>query len=362
MGQVHQVLTTTLGLFCTAQLCTLPIRAQEASAAETAAARALAVDGLKLARAGNCTEAVPKLERAEKLYHSTVVASRLGECYVDVGRLVEGTEVLRKVLRDPQPSEPGSALVKALERAQRVLDAAMPRIAGLTIKLANIPDVSIKVDGSVVASALLDTEIPSDPGEHTVEASAPGYLTSTTRVSVAAGERRSVTLTLTRDPNARVSVEPRAGAVPIGLGPIGTTPPSKLATAGVVAQPAPPVVPNRTAAYLSFGLGGAGLVTGAVLGLMTFQRHKDLDSSCPDRVCSLDRQGDLDRAKRLGNFSTIAVGVGAAGVALGTLLYFTAGAGSSDRAGLEEHRRRGVGFENARVAIGLAGVDLGADF
>src|SRR4051812_21742527 len=156
MKRHERLLGATLGLFCTiAPLYAKPARAEDASAAETAAARALAVDGLKLAQANNCAEAVPKLERAEKLYHSAVVASRLGECYVNVGRLVEGTEILRKVLREPQASEPAPALAKALERAQKVLDAAKPRIAGITIKVAAVQDMSVKVDGSLIASALI---------------------------------------------------------------------------------------------------------------------------------------------------------------------------------------------------------------
>src|SRR5690349_7503694 len=98
MKRRERVLIPTLGLFCTTALMyAAPARAEDASAAETAAARSLAVDGLKLAQAGDCAGAVPKLERAEKLYHSAVVASRLGECYVTVGRLVEGSEILRKV-------------------------------------------------------------------------------------------------------------------------------------------------------------------------------------------------------------------------------------------------------------------------
>ena len=79
--------------------------AEEDSAAETAAARGLAVDGLKLAQAGKCEEAIPKLEHAEKLHHSAIVLSRLGECQVTVGKLVEGTEMLRKVLREPLPAK-----------------------------------------------------------------------------------------------------------------------------------------------------------------------------------------------------------------------------------------------------------------
>ncbi|HYJ07849.1 MAG TPA: hypothetical protein VEX18_02545, partial [Polyangiaceae bacterium] len=203
MRRSHRALGSILGLFCTAlQLCSQTAHAQDASAAETAAARSLAVEGLKLAQAGNCGEAVAKLERAEKLYHSAVVASRLGECYVSQGRLVEGTEILRKVLREPLPADPQPNLLKALEKAQRTLDIARPRIAGLTIKVAAVEQLSVKVDGNPLAVALLETEIPSDPGEHSIEASAPGFLKVATRVSVTDAEKKTVTLTLTRDPNA----------------------------------------------------------------------------------------------------------------------------------------------------------------
>src|SRR5688572_7698674 len=79
-----------------------PVFAQEeVGAAETAAARTLGVEGMKLAQAGQCDEAIVKLERAEKLRHSAIILGRLGECYVTLGRLVEGTEILRKMLREP---------------------------------------------------------------------------------------------------------------------------------------------------------------------------------------------------------------------------------------------------------------------
>src|SRR6185369_4700841 len=237
-----RLLASTLGLFSTvAQLYAAPVRAEDASAAETAAARALAVDGLKLAQANNCVEAVPKLERAEKLYHSPVVASRLGECYVSVGRLVEGTEILRKVLREPQPSEPAPALAKALERAQKVLDGAKPRIAGLTIKVAAVQDMSVKVDGTLVAGALIDTEIPIDPGEHAIEVAAPGFIKSASRLSVGEGEKRSVTLTLARDPNAAVAPTPIADRKP---SPEANPPANEAAPAPALASNPPPT-PER---------------------------------------------------------------------------------------------------------------------
>ena len=73
---------------------------------------------------------------------------------------------------------------------------------------ATVQDMTVKIDGVVVPSALVDTEVPTDPGEHSVEASAPGFLKSATRLSVGEGEKKSVTLTLTRDPNAAVAPVP----------------------------------------------------------------------------------------------------------------------------------------------------------
>lgn len=352
-----------MGLFGTvALLYSSSARAEDASAAETAAARSLAVDGLKLAQAGNCAEAVPKLERAEKLYHSAMVASRLGECDVALGRLVEGTEILRKVLREPQPADPPPALVKAIERAQRVLEAAKPRIAGITIKVANVQDMSMKVDGTAVPAALVDTEIPTDPGEHSVEVSAPGFLKSATHVSVSEGEKKSVTVTLSRDPNAVVAPtpasEPNGAQRQTESSPGRPAPaPSQAANRSLTAEHSP----SHTAAYVAFGIGAVGLATGGVLGVLTMQQHKDLQGQCPGDVCSHDQQSDVDAAKRLGNFSTIAFGVGGAGIVLGSVLFFTAGSSSADHA-RNTPKTRFAGLIEPRVGVGPGSIRLDATF
>jgi hypothetical protein len=353
-----------MGLFCAVTfLYSAPVRAEDASAAETAAARSLAVEGLKLAQAGDCAGALPKLERAEKLYHAAVVASRLGECYVSVGRLVEGTEVLRKLLREPQPAEVTPALSKALDRAQHVLDAAKPRIAGLTVKVTAVQDMSVKLDGVVVPSALADTEIPTDPGEHSIEVSAPGFLKSSTHVKVAEAEKKSVTLTLSRDPNAAVAAAPPTEPVahqPSSTAPISSTPEPDRG-GGPSAPPPPPVRANHTAAYVSLGVGAAGVVTGGVLGLLTLSQHKTLQGQCPNDVCPPDKQADLRSAKQLGNFSTVAFGIGGAGLVLGTVLLFTGGSSASDHA-QQLPSSRFAGIASARLGVGPGQVVLDGDF
>lgn len=362
MRSAHRLLST-LGLFCTAAYLYAPsVRAEDASAAETAAARASAVEGLKLAQANNCAEALPKLERAEKLYHSAVVASRLGECYVSVGRLVEGTEILRKVLREPQPADATPALTKALDRAQKTLDGAAPRIAGLTIKIAAVQDMRVKLDGNVIPSALLDSEVPTDPGDHSIEVTAPGFLKSGSRLSVSEGEKKSVSLTLARDPNA--PVVPAAGTPTASTTAGSNAPPpsaSEPTPNSPEPSPAPAAPPNRTAAYVSLGLGAAGVAAGGVLGILTLQKHNDLKDQCPGDVCPMSHQGDIDSAKRLGNASTIAFGVGGAGLVLGTVLFLAAKPSNVDHAN-RTPKPRFAGLSRPRVAFGPTQVELSAEF
>ncbi len=363
MNRRQRILGSTLGLFCTVtQVHASDARAEDASAAETATARSLAVEGLKLAQANDCADAVPKLERAEKLYHSAVVASRLGECYVNLGRLVEGTEVLRKVLREPQAADATPALTKALDRAQRVLDAAKPRIAGLTIKVASVPDMRVKIDGNVVPSALVDTEVATDPGEHSVEVTAPGFLKSATHLGLAEGEKKSVTLTLSRDPNAATTPAPAAAATANGSGGAPSTNAAGQADSTPSNTGATPTrETNRTAAYVSFGVGAAGVAAGGVLGLLTIKRYNDIHGHCPNDVCSSDQQRGLDSAKRLGTSSTIAFGVGGAGLVLGSVLFFTASPSKVDHAA-NGARARFAGLSSPRVAVGPTQIELGADF
>jgi hypothetical protein len=336
--------------------------AEEDSATETAAARTLAVDGLKLAQAGKCEEAIPKLERAEKLHHSAIVLSRLGECQVSEGKLVEGTEMLRKVLREPLPANPSPALSKAYERAQTVLDSAKPKIAGLTVAIAVPPGAELRltVDGAVVANTLVDSELPADPGDHVVEASAPGYLKASARVTLGSADKKTVTLKLEADPNApatAVNAGPEANP-----GPVQQATPVAAATAAAPPSAAPHKSPNRAPAFISWGVGLAGVGVGTAFGVMAMKDKHALEGQCPNNSCPPSSGGDVDSAKQKGNISTIAFAVGGAGLVLGTVLYFTMGSGSSESHASSPPARGFAGLQRGRAMIGPGSVQLAADF
>src|SRR4029078_12326766 len=93
-------------------------------------------------------------------------------------------------------------------RAKKALDAALPRIAYLTVTVEpKAAKISVTVGGAPVPDALIGAERPPDPGTHEVLASAPGYLTQKTTVTLAEGGHQAVTLSLPLDPNA-----PKPGA------------------------------------------------------------------------------------------------------------------------------------------------------
>lgn len=283
-----------------------------------AAARALAVEGVKLAQADRCEEAIDKLERAEQLRHSAIVLSQLGECYIAQGRFVEGAEAMRSVIREGEPENPSEAMKKAHAQARTLLETAKAKIASLTITLEAPPgaQAEVTVDGQAVPAALVGAVRPTDPGEHTIEAKAPGLLPARRRITLAPGETDAVTLALVVDPAAQEQTS-AAAAAPEAAQPnrgAATAPPPKAASAS----------PNYLPAYIAWGAGTAALAVGVAFGWVAMDQKSDLDRVCPNQRCPPEQSARLDAAKTNGAISSVAFGVGIGAAALGGVLFFLA--------------------------------------
>jgi hypothetical protein len=281
---------------------------------QKAAARLLGTEGVKLAMGGDCAHAVDKLTRAEALLHAPTTAVWLGQCDIQLGRLVAGTEILNRVVRESLPEGSPKSWVDAKQRAQALFDSAEPRIATLTIHVDRPAGVEpqVTVDGEAVPSVLLDNERPTDPGTHHVMANAQGFNTATTDVSVSDGQSQRVSL--------RLEGQAPSAASQSGTSTVQPTPPQ--ATQAQPVQPPPPATssaPNRAPAFVSFGIGAAGLVFGSVFGALALSDKSRLDSACTDKVCPPSSQSDIDAMHRDSLLSTIGIGVGVVGAALGTI-------------------------------------------
>jgi hypothetical protein len=284
---------------------TTSARADEA--ADTAAARVLGGDGVTLADAGDCQQAIEKLRRAEEIHHAPTTAARLGECEIGVGRLVVGTERLQRLLREPLAANAPVPFVDALARARRVLDQALPRIATLRISV-RVPagtKVQVTVDGERLPEALLDNDRPSDPGRHTVLATAIGFFSKSEDATLSEGETTKVSIQLVPDRRARV-----------------------VAPAALEAErsrPVAPTVPSSggmgAAAIVAFSVGGVGLGAGIASGLVVALDSADLSKSCTaSKACPPDKQSEINSAKTWATISTIGFAVAGAGLGTGLML------------------------------------------
>lgn len=287
--------------------------AQEQPQAENvAAARALGLQGIKLADAGDCKGAIEKLARAEALYHAPSILGRLGECQVNVGQIVTGTENLNRVVREELPATAPKAFKDAQTRARGVLNTALPKIARLTVKVEPAdakPQVS--VGGSPIPPALIGVERPTDPGTHEVVVSAPGYLEQRSSVTLAEGGAQELSLRLEKDPNAVVAAAPPP------------TPPPAIVSAPPAALPSDRGSKKSNApAYVALGVGGAGLLVGGITGFLALGKKSDL-KGCVDNACPSSQKDTLDSARSMATVSTVGFAVGFVGVGVGVVLLLT---------------------------------------
>ena len=291
-------------------------------AAAIAAARKLGKEGVLLAEDGKCKEAIEKLTKAEALHHAPTILERLGECQVNLGKIVDGTETLQRVVREPLGANPPAAFVAAVERAKKVLAVATPKIAKLTIDVVSPSGVSpvVRIDGELVPAALYGLERPTDPGHHELDARADGWVTAKASVDLGEGATSKVSLSIgEKSPDAVASVEPMASTAP-------TTTTTATATTAPTFVPPPRETssPSKLPAFVALGMGAAGLVVGTTFGLIAMHHKSNLDGACDaNKKCPTSEQSDLDSARRDANVSTVGFGVAiVGGLVGGALLLF----------------------------------------
>ncbi|HVW27553.1 MAG TPA: hypothetical protein VHC69_19445 [Polyangiaceae bacterium] len=301
---------------CCASTPSLAQNQQQPSAENMANARALGVEGVELADRGDCTTAIDRLWRAESLYHAPTILGRLGECQVNLGKIVAGTETLQRVVREPMGPGSPPAFLAARDRAQKVLEASLPKIGKLRIHVDNAqaPGLVVTVDGEAVPLAALDVDRLTDPGSHQVQASAPGFATQTSTVSLAEGGSAQVTLSLEPVPGATAA--PPATAPPAA--PVAVPPPAPLAV-----ETAPPGKDegggsSKVGPIVLLAAGGAGIIVGSIFGGLALGKKSSLDGVChPKSDCPASSQSDIDALRTNATIATVGFAVGGAAAAAG---------------------------------------------
>jgi hypothetical protein len=288
-----------LGLVCAA-LFAMPAWA-EANEADRATARALALEGHDALQKKDYATAADRFGRADALVHAPTLVVDWARALQGLGRFVAAHEKYELVLREGVPDSAPKSWLRALEEARKELDALKPRLGWVTVVLKDPPDASVQIDGVLVPPAAVGVRRAADPGFPEVTVSAPGYESFKQTVTVGPGEEKSLEVSLRKLPEV-------------------AAPP---ATADAAYRPRQKSAARRAAAYVAFGLGGAGLLAGGVTGGLALRKRADLKDECIADSCPSSSKKKLSTYHVYGTTSGIALGVGVAGVGTGLLLLLT---------------------------------------
>lgn len=266
----RSLLVTTL-LACGAMsTASTPAHAQ-ASAQDSAVAQSLYDQGRKLAAQSNYAEACPKLEESQRLDPTAVTEFWLADCYEHVGRTASAWSSFLDLAAAARRS--GGTRAEEREKvAKERANAIAPKLTQLAISVADavkVPGLVIKRDGEAVHSGQWGSPVPVDPGNHTVEASAPGKQTWTKTADV---EGVGQTVTIQVDPLSDAPAQASATAAPGGAqSPVDLPPNTEPAHSS----------PLKTAGLVVGAVGVVGLGVGTVFGVLAISKN----SSANDGHC-----------------------------------------------------------------------------
>lgn len=165
--------------------------AEAPDAARDASARLLFEEGVACVERGEWPQAEDRFRRAYALRPSPVIAYNLAATLAERRKLVESSELLRRLQLEPllEPSLRHSA-----EELKAEVDA---RIARIRVRApGSQPADVVRVDAIVLHPAQLGVAIPIDPGWHRVSLSREGAAVDARSVEISEGTTYDVTLTV----------------------------------------------------------------------------------------------------------------------------------------------------------------------
>jgi hypothetical protein len=274
--------------------------------ADAAAAEALFREGKKLMAEDKIPQACEKFAASQKLDPSSGTLLNLADCHTKNGATASAwAEFLAAARMSKNQGDQARA-----DESTRRAKALEPQLSYLSLKIAApTPGLSVKRDDVVIEEAALSADIPVDPGNHMITATAPGYKTWSKQVSIgAAHDRKEMVIpALEKDPTA--AAVPTASAPSSGPAEIAPAPPTRSPTVGYV-------------------VGGAGIVltgVGAIFGLKALSTYKDAESDCNGQhtACPQSSADKKSTAGTQANIANVGIGLGIVGIGVGTYLVLT---------------------------------------
>lgn len=282
-------------LVLTSALASAPVHADES----VQPAEALFQEARGLVEKGDYAAACPKLEVSQKLEPAVGTQFNLADCYEHVGRTASAYALFDQVARIAR-----SAGKFERERSAKARASALePKLARVRLDVrAPAPGLEIRIDDVLVDKAAWGEPFPIDPGAHRISASAPSRRSWESTLSGEASRLAEVSIPELVDTTVRVAPAPVTLAAPSS---------------------------QRTFALVSGAVGVAGVLVGAVSGLMALSSRSTGQRECPKELYSFrcpteEGTSAWNTATIAGNVSTVSFIAGGVFLAGAAVLWFTA--------------------------------------
>lgn len=311
--------------------------AQDMSA--QASAEVLFTEGRQLMDQGRLAEACPKLGESQRLAPAVGTLLNLGICFEKNHQTASAWATFREAVSAARAGGQTDRERFASEHAA----ALEPQLSKLTIVIPRASDVDgleVRRDGLAVGRAAWGSPIPVDPGNHTIEVSAPLKSKWSTAVDVGAAAAMAVVTV--------PSLVPAPAAAPAG--PERATP-----TTRADSPPEKSGISQRTIGIIVGGVGIAGVAVGAITGLLAKSKNDEALTHC-DGASTCDAQGIAltSDARTNAAISTVAFAVGGIALATGAVLYLTAPSKKSSSTAARLRVAPSVGPRGSGILLGGA--------
>ncbi|MCC6557382.1 MAG: hypothetical protein IT372_30900 [Polyangiaceae bacterium] len=269
-----------------------------AARAEGSAAEALFLEGRAALENGDYETACRKFQASLDVSGAIGPLLNLADCEEKRGRLATALSLWQKGAAR-LADKPKDERRKVVQERIEVLEERAPTIS-LSLAPGAPPGTRVRVDGAEVAD--LSRPIPLDPGDHEVIASAKGREDDRATVTLFPGNHRTLAIAPGRPIGGDLVAPVRGGSGGGGGGGL------------------------RTAGFIAGGVGIAGLAAFGVTGGLMLAKKSVVDDHCDaSRRCDQEGADAAEAGRTLGIVNGIALGVGLAGVALGTTLIVIGG-------------------------------------
>lgn len=283
---------TTTRLLCAATLATMFATTQVASAQrkkdETKEqARIEGEAGLKAFGDQKYADAFEHFKKADSLFHAPTLVLYMARCEDKLDKPIEARELYRNLITEAiRPNAP-KQFKEAQGDAKRELAEVEKRIAHVRVTVQGDPNAAFTVDGASVPASELAAGKEIDPGTHSIQATGQGKI-ATKQVTVLPGANDAIAL-----------------AYPA---PVVQAPPREHRKGSLLP------------AEIAFGVGGAGLVFGAITGIVSTSKTSSVKSDCVGNTCPAADRSKADSAQTFATMSTAGFFVAGIGAAAGVVL------------------------------------------